>query len=155
VTGEGIARPKNLFTAIGTPISDLVEQCGGFTAKKVFVIHGGPLMGTALTSTDVPVVKGTTGIVVLPAGSLKDDPVLGPCLRCGRCAAICPMGLNPATLGTRAEQGRINELKESGIEYCFECGLCAFTCPSQRPVTQLIREAKVRLRSLEQTQQKK
>lgn len=142
VTGEGIAEPKNLMVPVGTLISDLIGECGGLKDEEIKVISGGPMMGFAVSSLDVPVTKGTSGIVALPEGGFFHAEEFGPCIRCGRCIDVCPMGLMPSMLSIYAEKGFYEGAKEYNLFDCFECGSCAFVCPSKRPIVQLIRLAK-------------
>jgi electron transport complex protein RnfC len=142
VTGEGIKEPKNLMARIGTKIAELIDECGGFKEEVAKVIAGGPMMGFALSSLDVPVTKGTSGILVLPEEGVVHAEDFGPCIRCGRCIDVCPMGLMPSMLSILSERGHYEEAKEYNLFDCFECGSCAFVCPSKRPVVQLVRLAK-------------
>ncbi|GAB4407182.1 MAG: electron transport complex subunit RsxC [Thermodesulfovibrionales bacterium] len=142
VTGEGIKRPSNLMVRIGTPIAELIEECGGFTDSAGKVIAGGPMMGFALPSLDIPVTKGTSGILVIPEGEVVHAEDFRPCIRCGRCIDVCPMGLMPSVLSILSEKGHYEDTKEYNLFDCFECGSCAFVCPSKRPIVHLIRLAK-------------
>lgn len=142
VTGEGIKEPKNLMVKIGTLISDLIDECGGFKTEVAKVISGGPMMGFALYSLDVPVTKGTSGILVIPEEGVEHAEDFGPCIRCGRCIDICPMGLMPSMLSVLAEKGFYEDAKDYNLFDCFECGSCTYVCPSKRPIVQLIRLAK-------------
>jgi electron transport complex protein RnfC len=142
VTGEGIKEPKNLMVRVGTKIAELIDECGGFKEEVAKVIAGGPMMGFALSSLDVPVTKGTSGILVLPEEGVAHAEDFGPCIRCGRCIDVCPMGLMPSMLSILSERGHYEEAKEYNLFDCFECGSCAFVCPSKRPVVQLVRLAK-------------
>ena len=142
VTGEGIAGPKNLMVRIGTKVSDLIEECGGFKGGAGKVISGGPMMGFALSSLDVAVTKGTSGILVIPEENVFHADEFGPCIRCGRCIDACPMGLMPSMLSVLSERGFYEEAKEYNLFDCFECGSCTYVCPSKRPIVQLVRLAK-------------
>ena len=142
VTGEGITNPGNLLVRIGTMVSDLIEECGGLKDEKLKVISGGPMMGFSIPSLDIPVTKGTSGILALPEGEIVHAEDFGPCIRCGRCIDVCPMGLMPMMLSIYAEKGQYEGAKEYNLFDCFECGSCAFVCPSKRPIVQLVRLAK-------------
>lgn len=142
VTGEGIKEPKNLMVRIGTQISHLIEQCGGFKDGVGKVISGGPMMGFAVYSLDVPVTKGTSGILVIPEKDIVHADDYGPCIRCGRCIDACPMNLIPSMLSICSEKGFFEDAKEYDLFDCFECGSCAYVCPSKRPIVQLVRLAK-------------
>ena len=142
VTGEGITEPKNLMVRIGTKVSDLIEECGGFKDGAGKVISGGPMMGFALSSLDVAVTKGTSGILVIPEEDVFHADEFGPCIRCGRCIDACAMGLMPSMLSVLSERGFYEEAKEYNLFDCFECGSCTYVCPSKRPIVQLVRLAK-------------
>lgn len=142
VTGEGIKRPSNLMVRIGTLVSELIEDCGGFVNGVGKVIAGGPMMGFALGTLEVPVTKGTSGILVIPEKGVIHAEEFKPCIRCGRCIDICPMGLMPSMLSVLSEKGHYEEMKDYNLFDCFECGSCAYICPSKRPIVQLIRLGK-------------
>ncbi len=142
VTGEGIINPKNLLVKTGTLVSHLIKVCGGLKDDELKIISGGPMMGFALTSLEVPVTKGTSGIVVLTGKEIVHTKDFGPCIRCGRCIEACPMGLMPSMISIYSEKGFYEEAKEYNLFDCFECGSCAFVCPSKRPIVQLVRLAK-------------
>lgn len=139
VTGNGIKEPKNLRVRIGTSFSQIIEYCGGFTNGVSKVIMGGPMMGLAQWTLDVPVVKGTSGILVLK--DVKEEKE-GPCIKCGRCVDVCPMYLMPNRIGDYAEIDNFELCKEYGVLDCMECGACAYVCASRRPLVHLIKYAK-------------
>jgi electron transport complex protein RnfC len=141
VTGKGVAKPSNFLVRIGTPIRDLIEAAGGTVGAVGKIIGGGPMMGKALVGVDVPVTKGTSGILVLPAEEAVRRPAQ-PCIRCAKCVAVCPMGLNPTLLMSAGEHARWDLAEEELITDCIECGSCSYTCPSRRPLLDYIRLGK-------------
>jgi Na+-translocating ferredoxin:NAD+ oxidoreductase subunit C len=145
VTGNCILNPKNLLVKIGAPIKDLIEFCG---VKKKYnkVIVGGPMMGFSQVDTDGYVTKGTNCIIVNWA---KDEKEVRNCIRCGKCVAKCPMRLNPTDIAKRVKKNKIDELKELGILNCYDCGVCSFYCPCNIPLTQYMKEGKIKLREKE------
>jgi electron transport complex protein RnfC len=144
VTGEGVKTPGNFRTLIGTPVSYLIEKAGGFSKRPGKVIMGGPMMGFALKTTNVPVLKGTSGIVVLPSEMAKTEKVL-PCVRCGKCVEACPMRLMPVWIAAYAENGFIEDAEKMRATDCIECGSCTYECPSRRPLVQTIKLAKAEI----------
>jgi electron transport complex protein RnfC len=142
ITGDGIREPGNMLVRVGTLMSDVIEQCGGLAEGAVKVISGGPMMGFAQWSLDVPVTKGTSGILVLTEDEYAHSDEYFACIRCGRCVDVCPMGLNPSMLSILAEKGFYEEAKEYNLFDCFECGSCAYVCPAKRPMVQFMRLAK-------------
>jgi Na+-translocating ferredoxin:NAD+ oxidoreductase subunit C len=142
VTGDAIREPKNLLVRIGSTVADLVEECGGFSQEPGKIIMGGPMMGFALPSLDMPITKGTSGIIALSKQTVLHNEEFGPCIKCGRCIDVCPMGLIPSILGVFGEKGFYDEAKEYRVHDCFECGSCAYVCPSKRPIVQFIKLAK-------------
>lgn len=141
VTGEGIMTPKNLRVKIGTPFRELIEYCGGFKGTPGKVISGGPMMGIAQYSIDVPVIKGTSGILVLPEDriALKNPK---PCIKCARCVDACPMNLLPLFISAYSLKNDFDKCKEYHALDCIECGSCSYVCPSKRPLVESIRLAK-------------
>ena len=141
VTGSAIKSPKNLITKIGTPFNEIIEQCGGYKEKPGKVIMGGPMMGLAQFSVEVPTIKGTSGILVLNEKDAKlPDPE--PCIRCGKCVDICPVNLQPLFISKLSLKKMYEEAEEYSPLDCIECGSCSFICPSKRPLLQSIRVAK-------------
>lgn len=144
VTGNGILEPSNLEVKIGTPFKDVIDQCGGFTDSPGKVIMGGPLMGIAQYTLEVPVIKGTSGILVFKEDELKlKEPQ--PCIKCARCVDACPMVLLPLYLGAYAEKEIWEKCEEFFILDCIECGCCTYVCPAGRPLAQAIKLAKAEI----------
>lgn len=146
ITGNGIREPGNMLVRIGALVSDIIEQCGGLVERTVKVISGGPMMGFAQWTLDVPVIKGTSGLLVLTEDEYVSSDEYFACIRCGRCIDACPMGLNPSMLSILSEKGFYEETKEYNIFDCFECGCCAYVCPSKRPMVQFMRLAKSQIK---------
>ncbi len=145
VSGHGLRRPANLIVPVGTRLRDLLAFCGGVTAEATEVIIGGPMMGQAQANLDAPVVKGTTGVVVLTGGETRAARTY-PCIHCGRCLDACPVFLNPSLLGDLARVGRYEEMAEEHLADCMLCGSCAYVCPSNIPLSQLFQASKLALR---------
>jgi electron transport complex protein RnfC len=141
VTGRGVKEPKNFIARLGTPFLQLVDEAGGLTETAAKVISGGPMMGMSQYTLDVPVIKGTSGILVLPQSEVDTRPY-GPCIRCGRCIDACPMKLQPSLIGLFIEKGHYQDAKEYNLMDCFECGSCTFVCPANRPMVQWVKKAK-------------
>lgn len=142
VSGPAVREPKNLLVKIGTPIAELIAACGGLTDDAAKIICGGPMMGFAVYSTDTPVTKGMSGIVVLRSKDAPDLDKYGACMKCGRCARACPMRLQPWLIALYAEKGLHEQAKEHFCTDCIECGCCSYVCPAKRPLTQFIKSAK-------------
>lgn len=145
VTGPGITAPQNLSVRIGTPISDLVSQCGGYTPAAKRLVMGGPMMGFALSTDAIPVMKATNCILVTgPATVDNDQPVL-PCIRCGECANACPAQLLPQQLYWYSRASNVERAQAYNLADCIECGCCNVVCPSHIPLVQYFRFAKGKL----------
>ncbi len=141
VTGTAIRRPANLMVPVGTPIRHLIEYCGGVTDDAARFLLGGPMMGIAQKSLDVPLIKGVSGILVLTSNEVRDLDTY-KCIRCGRCVEVCPMYLNPSMMGLLARKELYEDLETEHILDCFECASCSFVCPSGIPLVQSFRVAK-------------
>jgi electron transport complex protein RnfC len=141
VTGPGITKPGNFMTRIGTPVSQLIEAAGGLPDNTGKVVGGGPMMGKALANLEVPVTKGSSGILVLPHEEAHRKPVEN-CIRCSKCISACPMGLEPYLLMIESEKELLDRAESDNIMDCIECGSCSFTCPANRPLLDYIRLGK-------------
>lgn len=146
VDGSAIASPKNVIVPIGTKIADVVAFCGGYSQPPAKLLMGGPMMGIALTSDEMPILKQNNGIL---AFAEKDAALPKPtaCIRCGRCVSGCPMNLVPTQLEKYAELKDTDKLDQLGIMCCMECGTCAYNCPAHRPLVHAIRMGKALLRN--------
>jgi electron transport complex protein RnfC len=145
VTGA-VGAPANYRVLIGTPIAALVQAAGGLLEDAERVIAGGPMTGAALSSLDVPVVKGTSGVVALTKG--QTAPAVDgdqPCIRCGRCVEACPMYLHPMSIASHADLRMWNGVERFNALDCIECGCCGYVCPTRRPLVQLIKLGKAAL----------
>lgn len=154
VTGGGIKRPANLFVPIGTPVNVLVDYCGKMLPNARRILLGGPMMGFAIGSPDIPVTKGTSGITILSAQEV-DRAKQTNCIRCGRCVSACPMHLIPTRLILAARAKNWDSFKEYHPMACIECGCCSFSCPAKIPIVQMIRVGKMELARQRQAEQKK
>lgn len=141
VSGFGIRQPKNLYVPVGTPIQNIIEFCGGVTEDAVKIIVGGPMMGIAQYDLQAPVMKATSGILVLTKKEVTESEET-PCLRCGQCVDACPLNLMPTKLARYTQLKRYEDAEGIGITVCMECGTCAFTCPANIPLVQWIRLGK-------------
>lgn len=141
VTGKSLANPSNFLTRIGTPASFIIEKAGGLPEDTAKVINGGPMMGKAVANLDIPIVKGSSGILLLRENEARRNPVQ-PCIRCTKCVGVCPMGLEPYLLMTQAEKAMWDRLESDKVMDCIECGSCSYTCPSSRPLLDYIRLGK-------------
>lgn len=147
VTGKSLSKPSNFLVRIGTPVKDLIEAAGGLPEDTGKVVSGGPMMGKALNSLDVPVVKGTSGILVIPEIEAYRAEEFN-CIRCGKCVDACPMGLEPYLLKQLAQFERYEECEENAIMDCMECGSCSFTCPARVPLLDYIRLGKTNVNQI-------
>lgn len=147
VTGKEVQNPSNLLARIGTPMNQLIEECGGLPENTEKVIGGGPMMGKALMNLDVPVCKGSSGLLLMSEReSRRAEPQ--PCIRCAKCVSACPMGLEPYLLATASALRNWELAEDNDITSCIECGSCQFTCPSTRPMLDNIRMGKTTVMAL-------
>ena len=141
VTGKRLQRPGNFLVRMGTPMQDLIEACGGMPEGDNKLLAGGPMMGKALTSTEVPICKGTNSVTIISDDEARrKEPQ--PCIRCAKCVGVCPMGLEPYLLAKVSEVKNWERAEREDIVSCIECGSCQFTCPAHRPLLDNIRQGK-------------
>ena len=141
VTGKSLEKPANFLARVGTPISQLVKACGGLPEDSGKVISGGPMMGKALAHVDVPVTKGSSGVLLMNRKDARRGEVR-TCIRCAKCVTVCPMGLEPYLLSALSENGDFERMEKEEIMDCIECGSCQFTCPTNRPLLDYCRLGK-------------
>lgn len=148
VSGRGVREPGNVEVPLGTPVSALLAFCGGRSDRAATLLSGGPMMGQPLPSTDVPVVKGTSGILALTAAERGILPAQ-PCIRCGTCVAVCPCGLVPVDMAALIRRENLDGAARAGVMDCLSCGSCAYACPSHIPLVQYFNYAKGRLGAIQ------
>lgn len=141
VTGKSLSKPSNLLARLGTPFSQLIDECGGLPEDTGKIIGGGPMMGKALLNIDVPMTKGSSGLLIMKEDEAKRAEA-EPCIRCAKCVGACPMGLEPYLLSKVSELRDWDAAEQDDITSCIECGSCQFTCPSHRPLLDYIRLGK-------------
>lgn len=146
IDGSAIKNPQNVIVPIGTAIQDVVEFCGGYKAEPKKLLMGGPMMGIALTSDQLPILKQNNAILAFDEKEAKLYETTA-CIRCGRCVAACPMNLMPTKLERAAQKKDLEAMKELNINTCMECGCCAFSCPAGRRLVQNIRMGKAALKA--------
>ncbi|MBO4452392.1 MAG: SLBB domain-containing protein, partial [Clostridia bacterium] len=145
VSGDAVGRPCNVIVPIGTSIADVIEFCGGYAKKPRKILYGGPMMGITAPNDTLPILKNTNAILAFSSEETELPPE-GDCIRCGRCAYNCPMGLMPITIANAAEHGDGEKLAALNAMSCIECGSCSFVCPAHRAVLQRVRLGKTILK---------
>lgn len=145
VTGKDVKQPSNFLVRLGTPVIDLIVAAGGIPENTGKIVSGGPMMGKAIADLEVPIAKGTSGILLIPKDESSRAEVYN-CVHCGKCIEACPMGLEPYRLLILSRKGNNKRAKEEHILDCIECGSCAFVCPSNRPILDYIRLGKTQLK---------
>lgn len=145
VTGRGIAQPMNIRVRVGTLLKEVIDFCGG-AGDAAKIIFGGPMMGIAQFTSDIPIMKGTSGVLVLTE---KDTDIsqYSACISCGRCVESCPMGLIPSTLSKLGEKGQWQRAMGNDLMDCIECGCCTYVCPARRPIVHFVKHLKALSRS--------
>ena len=147
VTGKAVKNPCNLLVRIGTPLSELIKTAGGMPRSTAKLVSGGPMMGKAVYSDEIPVAKGTSGVLMLLDEDTKRRPMRN-CIRCAKCVGACPMGLNPAFLMRDTVYRDWEALEANHVYDCIECGSCSFICPANRPLLDHIRIGKGRVMAI-------
>ncbi len=150
VAGQGIASPRNVEALLGTPVSHLVNSCGGYTKSIERLLIGGPMMGYAVATDSVPVVKTTNCILAVTHEEMPAPPLEQPCIRCGKCTEVCPADLLPQQLYWYTRSGNHDAAQDYDLFDCIECGCCAYVCPSHIPLVQYYRHAKTEIWSQEE-----
>lgn len=140
ITGKGLKEPGNFMVRIGTSIADLLAHCGYNAEHEAKIVSGGPMMGKAVTTPDIPMVKGTSGILVIEEG--VERVAIEPCIRCGRCTRVCPMGLEPYLLAMASSKKMYDITEANAVMDCIECGSCHYICPAGRPLLDYVRLGK-------------
>jgi electron transport complex protein RnfC len=141
VTGHSVTKPSNFLVRIGTPVGQLLEAAGGLPEDTGKIINGGPMMGKALLNSEIPVVKGTSGILLMPEKeSHREDE--SNCIRCAKCVQACPMGLEPVLLSKTSKLKLFDRVENERVMDCIECGSCSYTCPANIPLLDYIRYGK-------------
>ena len=154
VTGKSLAKPSNFLARIGTPLGQLIDACGGLPEDTGKIVSGGPMMGKALVNTEVPMTKGTSGVLILNRKEAKRGEVQ-TCIRCAKCVNVCPMGLEPYLLSALSENTDFERMENERIMDCIECGSCQFTCPANRPLLDYCRLGKGKVGALIRARQTK
>lgn len=154
VTGKSVKKPSNFMVRIGTPVSDLIEAAQGLPEDTGKIINGGPMMGKALLNTNVPVVKGTSGILIMPDKESKRGDTSN-CIRCAKCVQVCPMGLEPVLLSKTSKLHMFDKVESERVMDCIECGSCSYTCPANIPLLDFIRFGKNKVGGIIRNRNKK
>lgn len=152
ITGDNVSNPSNFMARIGVPLNRLVALSGGFPEHTSKIISGGPMMGKALNTVDVPITKGTSGILLVSSEEAKRRADFDACIRCVSCVDVCPAGLEPYLLMTLGEKRMWVRANEEDSMECIECGSCSFVCPSERPLLDFIRLSKGNIIALKKNQ---
>lgn len=153
VGGGAVRKPQNVEVLLGTPLQEVIDFCGGVVEEPARILMGGPMMGQVMPNLNVPVVKGTSGIIALTAAEAAPREVM-PCIRCGSCVRACPNGLVPLQMAAHAKAGNLDKVVEFGLIDCVACGCCSYVCPSNIPLVQYFNYAKGELTARQQAKHK-
>ena len=145
VTGEGVANPQNFVVKVGTKAQDLINAAGGLNTNTEFVINGGPMMGTSISSLECPVTKATNSILCLVETEKEEQK---NCIRCGKCLTVCPMKLQPIYMYKYCNAQNFKKLDKYNLIDCIGCGACSYTCPAKLPLTKTFREFKIKMKEV-------
>ncbi|MBO4692255.1 MAG: electron transport complex subunit RsxC [Bacteroidales bacterium] len=154
VTGDCSQEQRNFVHRVGTPLSFIMEHCGGVPEDAAKIISGGPMMGKAIVNIDAPTLKGTSSILYLTEAQTKRKPESN-CIRCGKCVGACPMGLEPYLLNKLGRNNMFDELEAHKVYDCIECGCCSFSCPAYIPLLDTIRQSKAAVMKIMKSRPKK
>lgn len=154
VTGKTVGKPKNILARIGTPISALMDMCECDMDATGKLVNGGPMMGKAILGTDIPVVKGTSGILLMSQKESKRQHESN-CIRCAKCVSVCPMGLEPVLLSKTSKLKMFDKVENERVMDCIECGSCSYTCPAHIPLLDHIRFGKSQVGAIIRNRNKK
>jgi electron transport complex protein RnfC len=149
VSGGAVARPRNLWVPIGTPLRLLLEECGGLREEDALLITGGPMMGVSVPNLNVPVLKNTNSLLALSPWERNTQTEESVCIRCGKCVSSCPMHLSPVFIRYALQQEDPARLRRFHPEDCITCGCCSYICPANIPLVQLVARAKAQLEQKE------
>lgn len=153
VTGKSLKNPSNFLVRLGTPIRQLIEKAGGLPENTGKLVGGGPMMGKALVSTDIPISKGSSGVLLLDEAEACRKKIYN-CIRCAKCVSVCPMGLEPYLLSALSENEDWERMENERIMDCIECGSCQFTCPANRPLLDYCRLGKNKIGAIIRSRKK-
>lgn len=145
VDGSAVSEPKNLIAPIGTPVGELIKECGGFKEEPRKVLYGGPMMGIALPDLTSPILKQTNAVIFMGEKEATPPPVT-PCIKCGACIEACPLSLDPVAISKAYKAGEPETLERLKVDVCMECGCCSYGCPAKRNIVQRNKMAKSMLR---------
>lgn len=153
VSGEAVRQPANILVPLGTPVTELLEFCGGYREEPARLLSGGPMMGQPLPDTRAPIVKGSGAVLALSQDEVSSKPIM-PCIRCGSCVQVCPCGLLPLEMAAYTRKGNLEGANNIGLMDCVSCGSCSYVCPSHIPLVQYFNHAKGAMREEERNKRK-
>jgi electron transport complex protein RnfC len=154
VDGSAVSEPKNLIAPIGTPVGELIKECGGFKEEPRKVLYGGPMMGIALPDLTSPILKQTNAVIFMGEKEATPPPVT-PCIKCGACIEACPLSLDPVAISKAYKAGEPDTLERLKVDVCMECGCCSYVCPAKRNIVQRNKMAKTMLRNFQMERKKR